>query len=276
VTTTFGGARNWAVLAIVLAALVAGAGTVFGFEFAPEAHGHDEAAEAEHAEGEEAGEEAEEGDHAAEEEDHEGAEAGHEAEEAEEDGGGMIVSAILIGLAGGVLAPATGLVVRRREPAAMPDAAPGASAALPIQLAALSTGAAVIHFAVVAQHLEEWWLTGVFFIVIAVFQLLWGLLVVLRPSLPVYLSGAVVNALIVVTWIVSRTTGVPVGPEAGEAESIGFPDVLATAFEVLLVALAVKLALQPSNRLSRTWSALNWPVVVATAALTALALAILA
>ena len=272
-TTTFGGVRNWAVLALVLAALVAGAATVFGFEFAPEAHGHDEAAEAEHAEGEEAGEEAEEGDHAAEEEDHEGAEAG---EEEEEDGGGMIVSAILIGLAGGVLAPATGLVVRRREPAAMPDAAPGASAALPIQLAALSTGAAVIHFAVIAQHLEEWWLTGVFFIVIAVFQLLWALLVVLRPSLPVYLSGAVVNALIVVTWIVSRTTGVPVGPEAGEAESIGFPDVVATAFEVLLVALAVKLALQPSDRLSRTWSALNWPVVVATAGLTALALAILA
>jgi hypothetical protein len=140
----------------------------------------------------------------------------------------------------------------------------------------LSTGAAVIHFAVIAQHLDEWWLTGVFFIAVAVFQLVWALLVVLRPSVLVYLAGAIVNTLVVVTWIVSRTTGVPVGPEAGEAEPVGFPDVLATAFEVLLVVLALVLISQPRDRLRVQRPVVGWPLGVTAAALTALALAILA
>ena len=93
----------------------------------------------------------------------------------------------------------------------------------PVQVAVLSTGAAVVHFAVIAQHLDEWWLTGVFFIAVAFFQLVWALLVVLRPSVLVYASGAVVNGLVVVTWIVSRTNGIPVGPEAGEVEPVGSP-----------------------------------------------------
>jgi len=265
---TFGAARDWAAAAFVLAALVAGAATAFGFEFARESHGHGEAGEAEHAEDEKAMPEGEE-------EGRGGAEEGHEADE-EEDGAGMVASAILIGLAGGALVPLTGLVARRRERTAAADAAPGVTSALPLQLAMLSTGAAVIHFAVIAQHLDEWWLTGVFFIVVAVFQLVWALLVVVLPSVLVYLGGAVVNALVVVTWIVSRTTGVPVGPEAGEAEPVGFPDLLGTVFEVLLVVLALALISQQRDRLLALRSVVGWPLGVTATALTALALAILA
>jgi hypothetical protein len=268
---TFGAARHWAALAFVLGALVAGAATAFGFEFARESHGHEEARQAEHAEDETAMPEGEEETPEAEEEARQGAEEGHEADE-EEDGAGMVASAILIGLAGGALVPLTGLVGRRREGEVAADAGPGITGALPLQLAMLSTGAAVIHFAVIAQHLDEWWLTGLFFIAVAVFQLVWALLVVLRPSVVVYLAGAIVNALVVVTWIVSRTTGVPVGPEAGEAEPVGFPDVLATAFEVLLVVLALVLISQPRDRLT----VVGWPLGVIAGALTALALAILA
>lgn len=269
---TVGAARHWAVLVLVLAALVAGAATAFGFEFARESHGHEEAAGAEHAEDEKAMGEAEEETHKAEEGAGEGAEEGHEADE--EDGAGMVVSAILIGLAGAALAPFTGLVARRREGVPAADAASDATSAL--QLASLSMGAAVVHFAVIAQHLDEWWLTGLFFIAVAVFQLLWALLVVLRPSALVYAAGAVVNALVVVTWIVSRTTGVPVGPEAGEAEPVGFPDVLATAFETLIVVLALALLSQPRERLPGLRSGVAWPLSVTAAALTAFALAVLA
>jgi hypothetical protein len=270
---TFRAARHWAALAFVLAALVAGAATAFGFEFAPESHGHGEAAEAERAEDEEARPEGEEGAHEGEEQ-AQGAEGAHEADE-DKDGPGMVASAILIGLAGGAVAPLAGLVARRREGEAAADAAAGVISALPLQLAMLSTGAAVVHFAVIAQHLDEWWLTGVFFIVVALFQLVWALLVVLRPSVLVYASGAVVNALVVATWIGSRTTGVPVGPEAGEAEPVGFPDMLATAFEVL-VALAVARVYRPRDRLPALRSGFGWSLGVTVAALTALALAILA
>ena len=271
---TVGAARHWAVLVLVLSALVAGAATAFGFEFARESHGHEEGAAAEHAEDEKAMGEAEEETHEAEEGGGAGAEEGHEADE--EDGAGMVASAILIGLAGAALAPFTGLATRRREGEPAADAASDATSALPLQLALLSMGAAVVHFAVIAQHLDEWWLTGLFFIAVAVFQLLWALLVVLRPSALVYAAGAVVNALVVVTWIVSRTTGVPVGPEAGEAEPVGFPDVLATAFEILIVVLALALLSQPRERLPGLRSGVAWPLGVTAAALTALALAVLA
>lgn len=260
VANSFRGARPWAAAVFVLAALVAGSATAFGFEFASGSHGHEEGAEMEQAEDEHARPQ--------------GEEEAHEEEE-EEDGAGMAASAILIGLAAVALAPLTALVAHRREAEGPADPHVLATT-VPLQLAILSTGAAVVHFAVVAEHLDEWWLTGLFFIVVALFQLVWALLVLVRPSSLVYLSGAVINALVVVTWIVSRTSGVPVGPEAGEPESIGFPDVLATAYEVLLVALVVVLVLRPRRRPPGWPAAAGWLSGVIAAALTALALAVLA
>lgn len=228
----------------LLAVIVGISATVFGIGFAPEAH-HEE--EAEHAEavGGEEGEEAEAAEHAEEEE-----EAGASA--------GAIVSAILISLAGTALALLASVYGRGREAVAL-----------------LSIGAAIIHFAVVAEHFDEWWLTGLFFLALAVFQLVWALLVLAAPSRLLYLAGAVGNALVVVLWIVSRTSGVPVGPGAGEAEPVALPDTLATAFEIVLVAVLVLLlgartAPGASRLVSRP--AAGWAAALVVAALTALAL----
>jgi hypothetical protein len=251
---------------LALAAVIAVAATLFGNEFAPEAT-HAEPAEAEHADEEEA------------------AEDEHAEEEEDETGAGQIAGAVLIAIGGVALVPLTAPVGRRRLP---DDVAGGDVAAraepdlaerVRIGMALLSVGAGVIHFAVIAQHLDEWWLTGTFFILVALFQIAWSVAVLARPSRLLYLAGAVVNALVVITWIVSRTTGVPVGPEAGEAESIGLPDVLATSYEVLLVAGASALALQApaaTSALRPLASApARWVIGVAVVALTALALALL-
>ena len=263
---------GWAIAAPFAVAAAVSA-TIFGFGFAPEAHQEaaGEHAEAVEEDGGEAGPEEEEATHAAD-----------EKEEAEPATAGVIASAILISLAGVALVPLALMSARhgriglaqgsRGEPAL---AAVGAA---PVVAALLSIGAATVHFAVIAQHFDEWWLTGMFFLTIAVFQLGWGLLVLLRPSALVYLAGAVVNALIVLTWIVSRTTGVPVGPEAGEAEAVGFPDTLSTAFEVALVVILVVLlahgsARQPARHFTRAAGLASAAVV---ASLTALALVILA
>ena len=48
-------------------------------------------------------------------------------------------------------------------------------------VASSATGAAAIHYAVIADHLEEWWAFGVFFAAIGVAQLLWAALVVASP-----------------------------------------------------------------------------------------------
>ena len=140
----------------------------------------------------------------------------------------------------------------------------------------LSTGAAVIHFAVIGEHWNEWWLAATFFIAVALFQLAWAMLVLLRPSRLVYLSGTAINALVVLTWIVSRTSGIPIGPEAGEPEPVGFPDVLSTAYELLLAVLVVTLVSRPQRALPGWRAGISWLLRVIAAALTALALALLA
>lgn len=260
----------------LLAAVVASAATIFGFGFAPEAH-HEEAG-AEHAQAADAGEEQTEAEEGA---------AHADEEEAEEATAGAITSAILISFAGVALVPLAVLPGWRRRQRLGLAEEPRPGPVLPVVgatsmvVALLSIGAAVIHFAVIAQHFDEWWLTGLFFLSIAPFQLACGLLVLIRPSARVYVVGALANALIVVTWIVSRTSGVPIGPQAGEAEAIGFPDALATAFEIVLVAILVALLLggrvfpQPkSSHPARTVA--GWGSAAVVASLTAIALALLA
>jgi hypothetical protein len=236
------------VVAVLLAVVVGVAATVFGIGYAEAHHEEAEGVEStgEHAEGEEGGEDAE------------AAEAGHAEEEETDASTGAVVSAILIALAGTAIAL---LATARGHARAV--------------VALLSIGAAVIHFAVVAEHFDEWWLTGTFFLALGVFQLVWALLVLHAPSPPLYLVGAAANALVVVLWIVSRTSGVPVGPEAGEAEAVALPDSLATAFEIVLVAILLLLlsgrTTAPTSRLLGR-SATSWACAAVLAALTALAL----
>ena len=277
--------RDRGVLAVLaLAVLLAGSATLFGFAFAPEGHEH-EAEEAQmdevgappiahgagdpgHAHGESAAPE-------------EGHTHGTAAREEDEAGAGAVAAAILIGIAGGALSPLSARLGRRlgrppdEEVSGDRMVMPGGP--LPVLLATLSAGAAAIHFAVIAQHWDEWWLTGAFFLALGLFQLIWALLVLARPSATLYLAGAVVNAAVIAIWVVSRTTGVPIGPEAGEPEAIGFPDALSTAFEALIVTLAVLVVARPRSILRR-WRpapAARWLLPPIVASLTAVALTVL-
>lgn len=142
-------------------------------------------------------------------------------------------------------------------------------------VAAASAGAATIHFAVIGQHFEEWWLFGVFFVAVAAAQLVWMLAVVRHPTRGVYVVGVLGNALVAVTWVVSRTTGVPLGPEAGEPEPVGIADTVSTAFEVALVILTL-LLLRGLEVPRRSVRVVRLLVAIAAVALTTLALAQLA
>jgi hypothetical protein len=117
-------------------------------------------------------------------------------------------------------------------------------------IALLSAGAGVIHLAVVPEHLEEWFAAGVFFIALGAFQIAWAPVVAFRPERWILLAGAVVNAGVVALWAVSRTTGLPVGPEAGEPEAIGLADGLATTLEALIVmgSMALMMARRRAER----------------------------
>jgi hypothetical protein len=120
---------------------------------------------------------------------------------------------------------------------------------LPAQLALCSAAAATIHFAVVAPHWDEYVPFAVLFAVTGALQLLWAAAVLGWPTRRVLLSGAVVNLGVAAAWVVSRTAGMPVGPDAWTPEAVGFADVAATLFEVVIAGGSVVLLSSAGRRL---------------------------
>lgn len=112
---------------------------------------------------------------------------------------------------------------------------------LTLALAWVSVGAAVIHFAVIEQHFSEFELYGWFFVAVASGELLWAVVVIAMPSRWLLVAGAAGNALVVAAWVVTRSYGSLVGPEATEAADVGFGDLVATVFEIMIVAGCVVL-----------------------------------
>jgi hypothetical protein len=131
-------------------------------------------------------------------------------------------------------------------------------------LAVLSLGAAAIHFAVIADHLREWWLSGVFFAALGWFQALWPIGYLLQPSRRVVWLGIVINLATVVVWTLTRTIGLPFGPAPGVPEGVGAPDALATALELsLVIGLLVTRGRAGPPSLDREWSS---PMITTLAA----------
>jgi hypothetical protein len=108
---------------------------------------------------------------------------------------------------------------------------------LAVIAAALSLAAAGIHFAVITEHLEEYVLFGVLFFALAWFQLMWAQIYLVWPRPSVATLGIVVNLGAVLVWAMSRTTGLPIGPQPWVPEQLGFADLLASSFEIGIIGL---------------------------------------
>ena len=113
-------------------------------------------------------------------------------------------------------------------------------------LAALSVGAAAIHFAVVFEHFVEYTLYGVFFLVISWAQLIWPAVLLWRPSRLWPWLGIAGNAIIIAVYVASRTVGLPFGPDLHNTESVGALDVVSCALEFLLIVGCAALLWRPS------------------------------
>jgi hypothetical protein len=136
-----------------------------------------------------------------------------------------------------------------------------------VSVALLSAGAATIHFAAAGSHFQEWWGFGAFFFVSGLAQLVWAVLAVSSPSPRVLWAGVLGNAAILILWIVTRTAGTFVGPDAHTPESVGVPDAVASSLEVSIILTCVWSAtLRPSSQ------KLVWIVRGVTLVLTTLAL----
>ena len=102
--------------------------------------------------------------------------------------------------------------------------------------AGLSVLAGLLHLIVMPEHFDEWLGYGLFFLVLALAQLVYSVLLLRRPSSrTVLVAGIVGNALIIGLWAVTRTVGIPLGPASGEVEAIGVVDTVSKLAELALI-----------------------------------------
>ena len=117
-------------------------------------------------------------------------------------------------------------------------------------LAALSAGAAAIHFAVIFEHFDEYSLYGVFFLVLAWAQLVWPVVLVALSLAARRLAawlwlGIAGNAIVLVIYFSSRSIGLPIGPDTKSVEAWGGLDLVCSIEEILLIVIAAAILARP-------------------------------
>jgi hypothetical protein len=105
---------------------------------------------------------------------------------------------------------------------------------------AISAAAGVIHAVAMVDHFDHHWSYGVFFLLVTYFQVMWAVSVYRRPGDRRALTAGVIASIAISSvWLVSRTVGVPIGPEAGDPERVGAMDLVATLDQLVLAGLLV-------------------------------------
>jgi len=132
------------------------------------------------------------------------------------------------------------------------SAAPSYSAAL------LTLGAAAIHFAVAPDHISEYLLYGIFFILLGAAQVALAVALVVAPSRRLYAVALLGTLTVIGIWLMSRTTGLPIAPQPWRPETIAFTDFAATLLEAIACVLFIlRVRRQPTRRRGRVRVALT-------------------
>lgn len=95
-------------------------------------------------------------------------------------------------------------------------------------------GAGLVHLAEVRTHLDLNLVHGSFFVAVGAAQVGVGLMSMARrvPAPRVVVAG---QLAVLAVWALSRTVGLPVGPEASTAEAVGRADLLAVGLGLVAV-----------------------------------------
>ena len=113
-----------------------------------------------------------------------------------------------------------------------------------VRAVGLAVSLGLVHFLATPLYFDQWLGYGVFFFTVAVLQIMYSMaLAVGPPSRALLWLGIAGNSLVVVTWAITRTIGIPFfGPMAGVVLPVGLLDGLAQLLAVIqVVHLAVLL-----------------------------------
>lgn len=139
-----------------------------------------------------------------------------------------------------------------------------------VLVAALAFVGGLIHVGAAVEHWSESHLYTLVFSCFAALQATWALLIVRGASRRVLLLGGALQLAIVVVWALSRTVGVPVGPEVWTPESIGVADVIASVGEWMTVIAVVSVVFADGHPLARMARSAMIPLLMSTILVSAL------
>jgi len=104
--------------------------------------------------------------------------------------------------------------------------------------AVLSLSVGAVHFGYAPRHLAADWAHGWFFLAVAGYQCFFALAIMARPRRWIWVSAVLVNLLVIATWLVVRTVGLPFGPENLRSEAFSAPDIFSAAVEAVIVLIS--------------------------------------
>lgn len=94
--------------------------------------------------------------------------------------------------------------------------------------------------------MSEWVVLGTGFYVSGFFQIAWGLWLLRTESRGLMAFGALQSLVYIGVWGMSRSTGLPLGPEKWQAEGIGTADLICVALEAVVATGALFLLRRPT------------------------------
>jgi len=103
-------------------------------------------------------------------------------------------------------------------------------------------GAAAIHASQIRNHLDEWPPAGLTFLGLAAIEAALGAVLAFGESFSLTMGAIAVSLATIWLWALSRTIGIPFGPDAGIPEPVGRPDLMATVLETVTALVLIPLA----------------------------------
>jgi hypothetical protein len=136
-------------------------------------------------------------------------------------------------------------MVNRMSTRSIPIDARTHARALTLVVAAGLAVSAIIHGALIGEHLEEAWQFGAFFIASTAALAVLAVAVVAAPTRGVFVASLVVSLLMIATWALFRIVPPPFGEGVEEVDAIGL---WCKAAEVVAAAGCVALLRAPRTR----------------------------